>query len=163
MLHFTFLLKVLNKSFIKLSLATSHTSSLFKNQFWTASPSEKDQNIPAVWCLMTFLACTTHIHLSSSFARSLFILILCVLAPASVPRRRVADSPSGLKAGCVWVNSVFLWFFFFPAFVRLLLFADFLLLTFLVLLFLRWQCVFDGINKKSFVCTSKRTFQPVKT
>lgn len=88
------------------------------------------------------------------------MFILCVLALALVPRRRVADSPSGLKAGCIWVNSAFLWFFFFPAFVWLRLLIVFLLLTLLVLFFLRRQRVFDGINKKSFICTSKRTFQP---
>lgn len=99
----------------------------------------KNWHIPAVWHLMIFLASNnTYSSLSSSLAWSLFVLILCVLVPVLVPWRRVADSPSGLKAGCVGVNSAFLWFFFSPAFVWLRLFTVFLLLTFLVLFFLRW-------------------------
>lgn len=112
---------------------------------------------------MTFLTCNnTYLSLSSSLAWSLFMFLLCVVVPALVSWRRVADSPSGLKAGGIGVNSALLWFFFFPAFAWLRLLIIFLLLTLLVLLFLRWQRVFDGINKKSFICTSKRTFQPVK-
>lgn len=111
-------------------------ASWFKIQFWTVS-FPKERRHP---CSPTLnVACNnTYSSLSSSLAWSLFVLILCVLVPALVPWRRVADSPSGLKAGCVWVNSAFLWFFFSPAFVRLRLFTVFLLLTFLVLFFLRW-------------------------
>lgn len=139
MLHFAFLLKVPKKGFQQLPQGYFSHKQLGSKFSFEQHLLLKNWDNPAVRHLMTFLACNnTYSSLSSSFAWSLFMLILCVLVPVSVPWRRVADSPSGLKAGCIWVNSAFLWFFFFPAFVWLRLLTVFLLLMFLVLFFLRW-------------------------